>query len=141
MLNTMNGIATLCPLEGGDAVYAARSLYELFVPGASYADSTLCVAAPQPIAMPNDAKGTITTSFTLYPNPATKELTVALKGIEQENLRFIIFDNVGKNVKDILLEGGFQQAISVEDLTPGVYYCHLKDGDKSLGVERLVIIR
>jgi hypothetical protein len=72
MLNTMNGIATLCPLEGGDAVYAARSLYELFVPGVSYADSTLCVAAPQPIAMPNGTKGTITTTFTLYPNPATK---------------------------------------------------------------------
>jgi hypothetical protein len=139
MLNTMNGIATLCPLEGGDAVYAARSLYELYTPGATYNDSTLCIPTPLPLARPNDQLE-MEQSFTLYPNPVTDALNIRINDLEYENLRIVISDNLGNVYKEIPVLGNTQQTISTSDIKSGVYYCQLRHGEKRIETKRFVII-
>ncbi|MEO6759807.1 MAG: T9SS type A sorting domain-containing protein [Saprospiraceae bacterium] len=61
-------IANECPLEGGDAVYEARSIVTAYT-GAGFDDSDLCAGADDRSAKRKTPQAM--REITLYPNPAT----------------------------------------------------------------------
>ena len=66
---------------------------------------------------------------TIYPNPATNDLTITYKP-ETKNAVVEIYNSVGQQVKQIALVEENQQ-ITIADLTNGLYIMKLNDGKNS----------
>jgi hypothetical protein len=68
-------------------------------------------------------------SFAVFPNPASSDLTIAYKP-ETKNAVVEIYNSIGQQVKQIALVDENQQ-ITIADLTNGLYILKLNDGKNS----------
>ncbi len=91
-LATLASIADMCPLEGGDAVYEARTIVAHFT-GASYDDVELCAETEERkrVEMLEDTADT--KKIALYPNPTTGQ--VYWTGTSDQVVRMRVFNAVG----------------------------------------------
>ena len=133
-------IANQCPIAGGDAVYQARSLYELLEPGMIYNDDQLCQTGVDPIQIPtsNIINGN---NIKLFPNPATEEINIELYLPDLGLVDISIIDSYGRVVKQTSLSNTNRTTISTTELAQGVYYCQIKKGQNIIDSKRFVIIR
>lgn len=60
-------------------------------------------------------------AFSIYPNPIKDKATVQFLGNTTEELRFILFDNQGKEIRDLAIIGG-KAEFERQNLTKGLYY-------------------
>jgi photosystem II stability/assembly factor-like uncharacterized protein len=75
--------------------------------------------------------------FSIYPNPATEQLTVNVEKKSNEPAYLIIYNTLGAAVKKVLLEQSKQQ-INVSDLDNGFYTIEIKSANYR-GQEKLII--
>lgn len=137
--DTLLAIATMCPLEGGEAVYFARSLYALVAPDTTYEDSILCTIAsplrrkPSPVALP---------MISLYPNPAADWIGLMTNLKEVEQVDVVIYNLLGKKLKaaTLVLESG-AASFDVSDLLPGIYFLQVEAGNTNLPAIKFTVIR
>ena len=108
----IENLAMQCPYVGGSGVYKARNLYALYNPMQAYEDIEICNAVgvfknskglfddenEMLDSMSNNSLTTITNQnkLTLYPNPATTEITVEYNATE--NTLLTIYDITGRAV-------------------------------------------
>jgi len=137
--NTLLAIATMCPLEGGQAVYFARSLYALVAPDTTYEDSVLCTIAvplrrqPSPAALP---------SISLYPNPAADWIALTTNLKETTQVDVVIYNVLGKKLKTatLALESG-TASFDVNDLLPGIYFLQVEGENLTLPAAKFSVVR
>ncbi|MCG2419458.1 T9SS type A sorting domain-containing protein [Aequorivita sp. F47161] len=65
----------------------------------------------------------------VFPNPATEIVTVSLKNTS-EKASLIVYDVMGRTVKQQDFKGEKEVRLSVENLQPGIYYLKIYEGKK-----------
>ena len=122
--NDISAIAHQCPLEGGSAVYLARSLYQLNE-RKHFDDFSLCNIAVERQS-PRQAQA-LPGEWTLQPNPASGLLTIiAPDKLGTEPLNIQIIDPVGRLVlSNQLIASEGKLYIDVSSLSPGIYFCQV----------------
>jgi hypothetical protein len=139
--NALWSIANQCPLEGGDGVYHARSLFALVNPLATYNDLTLCSGA-QPFQRPVQEVEHLAATFEVYPNPAKEVLVFKLEQPLNEPVYLEIFHVSGSQVhKQLhsLIDGQF--GVQTDNLKDGLYFCRLSLNGQDLGTRKIVILK
>ena len=80
-------------------------------------------------------------SFKIYPNPASHEVIIEFGNIEVPALNVILTDVLGRTVKqqlDINSENGYT-FFDIQDLTDGIYFIQITDGEKLLKSSRVIV--
>ena len=119
-LDSLEALAYTCPLIAGTAVYRARTLLSMLLPGLHFDDLTICNAQGVYKQGPQEPGGEIQKNrvhdLMLYPVPATQTLQVqyATAG----TLEF--FDLLGRSCDRYKLEPGGKARLDVSNLPRGV---------------------
>lgn len=80
-------------------------------------------------------------SFSLYPNPATNELTIEIDGIETKNATIRIISMLGQTVFEKTEQannGVLKDLLDVSQLSEGIYFVEVIAGEKRL-VKKMVV--
>lgn len=138
-------IATQCPLQGGDAVFRARSIYRLFDPLIHFPGDSLCQGDSLELRQPLKAEKELPEfkAYRLFPNPSSGELPhIAFSSPLKSPATVRFFRISGEEVATVQLTAGFKSGLAVStNLSPGVYTCiiTLSDGER-LPVERFIMV-
>ncbi len=124
-ISDLTPIANQCPYSGGEGVYMARALLGN---EAIYNDLALCgLAAPQPIARPNDEDKVVEPSFRMYPNPANQYLVVELVDKSKGEGLLTLTNAFGVQVlAETIMEGTEAIPVDTGKIPAGTYFLTLK---------------
>lgn len=132
----LENIATLTPYIGGEAVYSARVMVDLWPEeiGVAYRSGVDTHSGYEF----SDVKD----NFRLYPNPANDVITIRFDEVKSlEGLSFSIYNSVGQEVlKEEITINDVHFSIDVSKLQAGVYFYHLNRNGENILKNRLVII-
>jgi hypothetical protein len=141
-------IGNQCPLEGGEVVYMARSLYQLIDPTHEFPNTCITAQALQGEGASgvNQVDGAISgtdykisseqVEFRVYPNPAKDKLMVSYNNAT----RMEMFTTLGAVVLESVFEQeNGQSAVDVTHLIAGVYYIRLHQTDGTVQTKKVVI--
>jgi Secretion system C-terminal sorting domain len=140
--SSLDAIANQCPKMGGSTVYKARAMYQL-IEKRNYNDQDICYPSRNAL-MNGTGHGAQTISspiFSIYPNPADDELVVVLNEnetvdrVEIVSLRgqSVVVQSIGEPLRKVKLPIG--------GIPAGIYFVELKDGNRNVATEKLVIQR
>jgi len=126
-LATLESIAEMCPLEGGDAVYEARAIVA-HLTGAHFDDTVLC-EQPEEMRRPQKQETLAETpaGIMLFPNPSTGQ--VYWRGTGDQTVRIRVFNAYGQQLADLLSTTGFA---NLEHLPEGLHMLQLSALDNHL---------
>jgi Secretion system C-terminal sorting domain len=117
---TVKLIAYQCPQQGGNAVFAARSLYSL-VEKVNFDDLELC-SLSSTIVQGLAIKKRVET-FKISPNPATDVLSVSKSSEQTKGGEWLVFDTAGKLLlSKQVSENEIDATINIQHLSEGVYF-------------------
>jgi hypothetical protein len=138
--DTLAAIAVQCPLEGGEAVFAARALYELKMGNQLYDDSLLCAPTRNLIRPGNTDLHRVPY---IYPNPNSSGLAVVeIPGLEKEGLTALVYNQHGVVVNTIPLQGSKNRyLLEVESLVSGIYFIQIQTGEEVLPATRFIFVK
>ncbi len=136
-LATLVSIADMCPLEGGDAVYEARTIVAHFT-GASYDDVELCAVSEERKRAESAETPANAGKVVLYPNPTTGLL--AWSGTNEQPVLLRLYNNTGQLQVEQNLTSTMVQ---IGHLPEGFYQVQLLDAkDKSvLATQKVLLIK
>lgn len=134
-LETLTNIATLTPYLGGDAVFSARVMLDLWPEetGVSYrTDGSIDEEFNGELAKDN---------FMIYPNPAINNLTIAFNYVKSiEGLSISIVNIMGQEVlREELNFNGASTNLNIEKLKAGIYHINILRGSESILKDKLVV--
>ncbi len=128
-------IAVKCPAEVGLASYKARILWGMGsrekLPD-SQCDNTQRILRGMP-------ESTQVIAFSVHPNPAQNELTVNFAADDLEGVSWEITNLAGTKMSGGILKNNVQK-MDTQHLTNGVYYMTIRKMDKSISVQKFVIL-
>ncbi|MBV6472659.1 MAG: hypothetical protein JPMHGGIA_00917 [Saprospiraceae bacterium] len=133
-------IANQCPLDGGKAVYMARSLYNLYGP-LDINDDSICVPiAPIIISNSNDA---MNSKLNYYPVPLRDELILQLNSKQNLVDQFSLIEaSSGKIVKELKINK-IQEPnirINISEISEGMYIFTLRSKGLLVSTGKIVKI-
>jgi Secretion system C-terminal sorting domain len=135
-INQLQAIANQCPMEGGDAVYEARSILRKASPNSTYNDGIICGGA-SPRATKEDISKY---EATIYPNPASEAVKVSFNGLHPTSLE--LYDVMGKKVLTSKVnEHSTEEIINTSQLLGGIYQLILYEGKSKLQTIKMIVIR
>ena len=81
--------------------------------------------------------------FALYPNPASQEVWLAIKGFDQSDLTLVVEDLTGRRIRQEVIgnAGSASYRLDVSDLATGVYLVKLISGGSAPVVKKLEIMK
>jgi uncharacterized delta-60 repeat protein len=79
-----------------------------------------------------------TSQISIYPNPFSKATTLKTDNIF-ENATFIVYNTLGEQVRKIDNISGQTFTFYRDNLDEGIYFYHLKENNKMLSVDKLII--
>ena len=116
---TVRTIAFQCPSKGGNAVFAARSLYSL-VENINFNDFELCNVRSEPIQ--GLVAKRVETNYKVSPNPAIDVLSVTQSTEKVEAGEWLVFNTAGKLLlSKKVSENEMQANINIQGLPEGIY--------------------
>ncbi len=130
-------IAYQCPQEGGNAVFAARSLYSL-VENVNFDDLALCNVRSEPI---QGLKIKRNESYKISPNPASDVLTVSQSSEQTEVGEWLIFDMAGKLLISQNAQDNNAVNINIQSLSEGIYFISFSVNGQKRFNQKLVKIK
>ncbi|PHI18884.1 hypothetical protein CEQ90_15695 [Lewinellaceae bacterium SD302] len=134
-INDLKVIADQCPLNGGQAVYAARSLVNI-VEGPSYFnDSLACAIVPENLPVKEPQKG----SALVYPNPTDGLVVLRLEEGYITSIRLV--DGFGRVIlsKSWSNDGNVKREIDLSRLPSGMYSLEITGSDVVISTERIIL--
>ena len=135
--NTLQGIAFQCPLDGGSAVYEARSLLAL-VEDNVYDDDLSCSNA-QARKGKEETILEKTDGFLLFPNPTTHQVTLVLPGHDITTTVNLV-NAQGMLVLERKLPAKTRfETIPTSGLAPGLYLLNVFEDNRKVFTEKLII--
>lgn len=129
---SINSLATSCILGAGPAVYNARYLYGLYHGPSFFDDDEICSPGV------NARYSSIETNYQVYPNPAMDVVNIVRAGGEANDGQFEMRNITGTLVRSLRLVDNTQQ-ISLEGLTPGLYFYQIFESGKMANNGKLII--
>ncbi len=79
------------------------------------------------------------TQVSVYPNPVTSTATFKINGSQGNNYSLSIIDFTGREVKQIEKIASSEFTISRDELSNGIYFYSLLDGEKNIATGKLVV--
>ena len=135
-LSDVKAIADQCPIEGGLAVYEARSIYRRYHPEARWDDRNNCDSNAQQRSQPVNRQ----LSFAVIPNPADHFLTVLASDQVEQEIHFDLYRTTGDLITSLTLAKGSASALySTESLPSGVYFYRLIQQGTVLQTSKIII--
>jgi len=125
--DTLLYISNQCPLDGGKAVYMARSLYNLYAP-LDINDDSICVPPVLPIIFSNSHQAT-DSKVRYYPVPLRDELIIQLSPKQFSEFEISLIEaSSGKIVKNFKFEKFDEEyiKINISDISDGMYIFTIK---------------
>lgn len=124
-ITTLYDIAAMCPMLGGDLVFRARSILNLFYPGLVYEDSLACTGIGLDYRRSKNAE----VDFIISPNPVHDLLRLKFTSTILEGAVFItVHSSDGIPFRKIDGYGYFNSVdIKLDDLLPGIYFIEVVD--------------
>jgi len=140
-LDTLRGIARLCPLTDGPAVIMARSIVDRYdLTPTDY--SNPCEQTPQQNNNRLAANQPQTLLFNLFPNPSNGEMALMYYLPESSTGEFIIRDVTGKKISAYTLSPGENQLdIHQSNLAAGVYLYEVTQNGKIIKTDKIVVAK
>jgi PKD repeat protein len=154
---TLQAIASQCPWVGGDAVYAARSLYRLIEPQSVFDDDVLCgrESIPQPMAQEESQPQAIAElnlqkeqvspenlDVVVYPNPTQDVIHIAFSGQPEGLVETRLFTLQGRPVdRRTFGAPNSNFSLSTQHLPSGMYFLQIHIGGQLITTTRIAIIR
>lgn len=121
----VNEIASQCALIGGDAVYRARAILNLFNKSAFNDDSICLQALDQNNSGKNQDKDEL--QVFIQPNPVSNWMTIKLFSQVEKVKNVFIRDISGKLIRSIYLDESQNLIeLNVNDLIPGILFLELE---------------
>ncbi len=129
-LATVRTIAYLCPHTDGLAVYTARVIARYYdnywIDYVNICERTLALV-PQPRLAAEEME-----DFKIYPNPAQDVLNITTNLAENETATVSIIDAKGQTVAKYFIDNKQQTALSVADLSTGLYLVNITDNNGTI---------
>jgi hypothetical protein len=131
-------MAIRCPYSDGEAIYLARTMFNLIEPTAAFDDDEICNAAAS-FKKEQARKAKVQPlSVTVSPNPASTEVDIVIKG-SQENMRLTITNNVGEVISQS--EVNHYVTIDVSQLPNGIYFLSFLPSSGDQITSKLIIAK
>jgi hypothetical protein len=141
-------LAMSCPLQQGTAVYKARLIYASYDPSINFDDIAICqstvankggISQGESIDM-NLLANVMENEITVYPNPATDEVTIDYVLHENSKGKITLFDIVGRARMTLDLSATQNRIkVNVGNLEKGIYiYKYIVD-NKIIQTDKLTI--
>lgn len=129
--DTLVGIATQCPVEGGDAVLEARGLLNLlFNTSLIITDSCMNDSssghAPQRRLAVNSTTITDNIQAKVYPNPANTLLNIEIHLQTRQIAYFEMYNSLGEEIENMELDNDLT-TLPTNNLPAGMYYYRITD--------------
>lgn len=135
-------MAIRCPYSDGEAIYLARTMFNLIEPTAAFDDEQLCYGSyKKERANLNDfasVKPEYTRQFHLYPNPTSAELYIYCQLQPNEELSVGIYDLQGRLVAEKVGSDNYV-LFDLSAIASGVYVCKTSTSLGFNETERIVI--
>ncbi len=139
-LETLKAIAIQCPIEGGNAVYEARSILSV-VESIDYDDFALCRGQKES----TESAGKSLTQediIQVFPNPAKDFITVHFPIVENDKTDLILVNTMGQVQASIKLkEGTGNKDVNVSSFSSGVYLLIYAVDNEYLETEEVIILK
>jgi Secretion system C-terminal sorting domain len=142
----------------GNAVYKARALYAMFVPGLFFDNLEICNNAGvfrtkdstdyqkeeallnADIGIEKEQFNVNTSLVKIYPNPAQDYLNIEYNINKKSRAELKIFDIYGKIIYSEILNSGESIAtIKLARIIPGMYFCNFIENELTLFVGKFVV--
>jgi hypothetical protein len=135
-LALLAAIASQCPIEGGDAVYEARSFVERFT-GETFDDAAICAVGQERPSNGRDSDVQINREdVVVYPNPSTGQ--IFWSGLAGKPLRVRVLNPLGQLVAERDTTGN---SLDLGILPEGVYQVQFSCPDTKLLLNRSLVIQ
>jgi hypothetical protein len=143
-IDTLSGIASKCPKEGGMVVYSARGLLQDCAEYLYSDNYENCYALPNEIEtvevnndlildIDSDAESNF--GLDIFPNPASGQLNVNLNGFNEITIR--LFDLRGiQMLKENYKTSG---SLNLQTLKAGVYFLQIESEKGGMKTQKIVI--
>ena len=134
-------ITYYCPMQGGNAVFFARSLYSLVDKDKQYDDFKICNLIGIELRKPGKEKdGGVLAA--IYPNPASESATLTYSVDKESKVEFTIRTTTNQQILQKSLRGGeTKYTFRTTDLKPAVYFYELRSNGELIANGKLIIIR
>lgn len=140
-IDTLYYISNQCPLDGGKAVYLARSLYNLYAP-LDINDDSICISVA-PIIISNSSEE-FKSKVNYYPVPMRDEIVFELNPNQDSEYEFSLIDvSTGRIVKDFKIENTKERniRINISEISEGMYIFTLKSKGLPVSTGKIVKIK
>ena len=132
----LENIACQNPLNGGSAVYGARTMIGLDYQCANGANRSALISEEENL-LEFDVN-----AIRLFPNPNNGLMTIEYENFSNENAQMFIYDLNGKEIKNISLPNELDKIdLNFSDISEGMYYYSLYLNGNFLQSDKLIIIR
>jgi uncharacterized repeat protein (TIGR01451 family) len=124
----LQNVAAQCPLDGGSAVYEARTILSGLGIEQEYNDAVVCATNIAPPIEGRNAKPTETVfTLSVVPVPFTDQITVYFSDPNIANAQLRVFNMVGQLITEQPFYGGGAQSIVTQQWPRGVYLVVLEN--------------
>lgn len=137
---SLETIAAMCAIEGGQAVYQARALLNMLALLGPEVSLTPCGGvAPRMQEYPDQGNDAIS-RLSIYPNPVSEVLTI--DGVLEQPGQADVFDLQGRKLDSFRLEPNQEtQVIHINGIPQGLYLLQITEADNPIAVFRLVVVK
>lgn len=132
-------IANQCPMVGGNAVFKARSLYQLIDQSGEFDDALLCLSHG---IIVKSLKEDPALAVSVIPNPTSDDAILLLTQPLDAQGTLVVFNAFGAVVmREAVPEGITRFAFSTTELAPALYHFHVSGPRGALGNGKLTVVR
>ncbi len=136
VLNSIKAIADQCPLEGGFAVYEARSAYRRYFPNTYWNDRDLCGMSGERTTRTFPVPQT----FVVQPNPANEQFMVRATQPTEQAIRIDLYYATGQLVSSKWINKGTSDAVfGTANLPNGIYIYRINTPTSIVQTGKMVI--
>ncbi|MBI1224832.1 MAG: T9SS type A sorting domain-containing protein [Bacteroidetes bacterium] len=94
------------------------------------------------IGTSNESSSLLRSHVFVYPNPASSFIIVDYELVKSGPFTFTLFDVIGREVLTEQLQGKIgEQKISIQNVSAGMYFFKVSDGDQQLKMSKILIIK
>jgi len=124
--------------SGGSASYSVGQAVYTSITGAS-GSALQGVQQPYEIYVVTgvDDAQAIALEVAAYPNPTASDLIISIKGLEDPNFSYLLYDMQGKLIKNAKIKDN-QTNIGMKNLVPGTYFLKVIQSNKEIKTFKII---
>ncbi len=140
----IKGIAEMCPLEAGKAVYSARALYQTINDTLlQYDDDELCGLYDKSKLILKNTNISEKSLVDIFPNPAKQEWNIKIENKDQKQIVVEVVDMQGRVLKrfNFGTKTNIMEKIQIPDMDTGILFAKIYMDDKLYSTKKLLKLK